>query len=73
MKTTGIQGDVTVQVTGEMYTVSVSTISQASAEKGYNLVISFNSSVNGDHSDKISISGGGLPEAFEINLIGNKY
>lgn len=72
IKTNSIQGDLTVSVTGSMYTVSTNTILQASAENGYNLTITFNPTVSGDHTGKVTISGGGLPSAFEFNLIGRK-
>lgn len=72
IKTNSIQGDLTVGVTGSMYAVSANTISQVSAEFGYNLTVTFNPTTSGQHTGKITISGGGLPNAFELNLTGRK-
>ncbi len=72
IKTNAIQGDLTVGVTGSMYAVSANTISQVSAELGYNLTVTFNPATSGQHTGKITISGGGLPNAFELNLTGKK-
>lgn len=72
IKTNSIQGDLTVGVTGSMYAVSANTISQVSAEFGYNLTVTFNPTTSGQHTGKITISGGGLPNAFELNLTGQK-
>jgi hypothetical protein len=72
VKTNAIQGDLTVEVTGSMYSVSTNTILQTSAESGYNLIITFSPSTSGEHSGKVTISGGGLPTAFELNLTGKK-
>lgn len=72
IKTNSIQGDLTVNVTGSMYSVSENIISQTSAERGYNLTVTFNPTTSGEHTGKVTISGGGLPNAFEINFTGKK-
>ena len=72
IKTTSLQGDLTVQVTGAMYSVSTSIISQAAAESGFNLTVIFNPTTSGAHTGKVTISGGGLTEGFEMNLVGSK-
>ena len=72
VKTASLQGDLTVQVTGEMYSVSATVILKKNAESGYDLIITFNPLTSGNHNGQVTISGGGLPEAFEINLTG-KY
>jgi len=72
IKTAALQGDLIVQVTGTMYTISTSIIPQASAESGYNLTITFNPTTSGTHTGKVTISGGGLVEAFEMNVTGER-
>ncbi|MEA4985460.1 MAG: endonuclease [Paludibacter sp.] len=72
IKTNSIQGDLTVNVTGSMYSVSENIISQTSAERGYNLTVTFNPTTSGEHTGKVTISGGGLPNAFELNFTGKK-
>jgi endonuclease I len=72
IKSAALQGDLIVQVTGTMYAVSTTTILQAAAEEGYELTIIFNPTTSGTHTGKVTITGGGLAEAFEMYVTGER-
>lgn len=72
VKTQDITGDLTVQVTGDGFSVPVSVISAANAEAGYDLTVTFAPGVAGDYTGVLTISGGGLPVDFVVTLSGSK-
>lgn len=72
IKTKNITGDLTVNVVGDMFSVSTATITKSEALNGYVITIFFTPTEVGDHSGTVTISGGDLPEAFIFNLMGSK-
>jgi len=72
VKTTDLTGDLTVTVTGAAFSPSVTTISSAAANNGFNLEITFTPTVSGLSTGSLSISGGGLSPAYEVSLKGTK-
>lgn len=72
VKTNDITGDLTVAVTGAMFSASTATISQAAAGTGYTLTITYNPTAAGAHTGTLTISGGGLNPAYTVNLKGNR-
>lgn len=72
IKSVNITGDLTVQVSGTMFSVATSTISQSVAASGYELAVTFNPTLSGIFTGAVTISGGGLPSSFIINLTGER-
>jgi hypothetical protein len=72
IKTTDLTGDLTVTVTGTMFSSSATTISQAEAGNGFNLEITYTPTATGAHSGTLTISGGGLNPAYSVSLAGAK-
>ncbi len=72
IKTEDITGDLTVSVSGTMFSVSTVTITKSSAESGYSLNIIYNPTSTGTHSGVVTISGGGLSPNYSVNLSGSK-
>lgn len=71
IKTNYIIGDLTVGISGTMFSVNTTTILQSDAENGYNLRVTYNPTSSGSHTGSISITGGGL-SGYTINLSGTK-
>lgn len=71
IKTSTLTGNLSVSVSGEMYSTSATTITKAEAEAGYNLTITYNPTNSGIHNATLSIVGGGLP-AYTVELTGTK-
>ncbi len=72
IKTNNLTGDLSVSLTGEMFRVSVSTISKSDAENGFLLNVSYQPTATGSHTGNLSISGGGLTSNFTVQLTGSK-
>jgi hypothetical protein len=72
IKTNNLTGDLSVSLTGEMFRVSVSTISKSDAENGFLLNVSYQPTATGSHTGNLSISGGGLTSNFIVQLTGSK-
>ena len=72
VKTTDITGDLTVSVSGTGFSVSTTTILQASAEAGYPLMITLTPVASGAYSGTLTISGGGLVTNYQVSLTGTK-
>ena len=72
IKTNSLTGNLTVAISGSMYSASVTTIAKADAEAGFTLLITYNPTANGSHTGIITISGGGLPTSYTANLSGTK-
>jgi hypothetical protein len=72
IKTKNLTGDLSVTLTGEMFSVSVSTISKSDAENGFVLNVSYQPTSTGSHTGNLTISGGGLISNFAVQLTGSK-
>jgi hypothetical protein len=72
IKTKDITGDLSVSLTGEMFTVSVSSISKSDAENGFLLNVSYQPTSTGNHTGSLTISGGGLTTNYVVQLTGSK-
>ena len=72
VKTTGITGDLSVNISGTGFSSMVSSISKNDAQNGYLLEIVFTPTTAGNYSGTLSISGGGLSPSYQINLSGKR-
>ncbi len=72
VKTADITGDLTVTVTGAMYSTSTATISLMQANTGYEISVSYTPTSSGTHTGTLTISGGGLNPAYSVSLNGKK-
>lgn len=72
IKTKDITGDLSVSLTGEMFSVSVNTISKSDAENGFLLNVSYQPTSTGNHTGSLTISGGGLTTNYVVQLTGSK-
>lgn len=72
IKTKNLIGDLSVIVSGEMFSVSTNIISKTDADAGYTLYIYYQPIESGFHSGSVTISGGGLPADFIIRLTGSR-
>ena len=72
VKTADITGDLTVAVTGSMFSASTATISMTQANAGYEINVTYTPAASGTHTGTLTISGGGLNPAFTVNLTGEK-
>jgi len=71
VKTTNVTGDLTVTLSGSMFAVSATAITQSNANSGYNLTVTYNPTALGTHTGTLTISGGGL-SSYSISLSGTK-
>ena len=71
IKTAYITGDLTVSVSGSMFSASTTSIPQANAESGYPLTVTYTPTAAGTHSGTLSITGGGL-SGYSVSLTGKK-
>ena len=71
VKTSTLTGNLTVTVTGTMFSAGVASITKAEAEAGYNLIVSYNPISSGSHTGNLSITGGGLT-GYSASLTGSK-
>lgn len=72
VKTSGITGDLSVAINGAGFSISTATITQANAESGFDITITFDPSSSGNYTGSLTISGGGLMPAFVLNLSGSR-
>lgn len=72
VKTADITGDLTVAVTGSMFSASTATISVAQANAGYEITVTYTPAASGTHTGTLTISGGGLNPAYSVSLSGKK-
>lgn len=72
VKTADITGDLTVTVTGAMFSASTASISVAQANAGYELTVTYTPSASGTHTGTLTITGGGLNPAYSVSLSGKK-
>lgn len=72
VKTADITGDLTVTVTGAMFSASTATISLVQANAGYEISVTYTPTSSGTHTGSLTISGGGLNPAYSVSLIGKK-
>lgn len=72
IKTDNITGALTVSVTGTGFSTSTTEISVNQANQGYILPIIFSPTNAGNYSGTLSITGGGLPSNYSIQLSGVK-
>ena len=72
IKTNALTGNLTVAISGSMYSTSVANIAKADAEAGFTLLVTYNPTASGSHTGNITISGGGLPTNYIANLSGTK-
>jgi hypothetical protein len=72
IKSANITGDLTVQVSGNAFSVSTATIAQSTVLAGYELTITFNPTLSGTYNGSVTISGGGLLTSYVLNLSGEK-
>lgn len=72
LKSVGLVGDLSVVVTGNMFSASVSTINRYSVESGYTLNITYSPTIAGQHNGTLTITGGGLEEPYVVVLSGSK-
>ncbi len=72
VKTADITGDLTVTVTGAMYSTSTATISLMQANTGYEISVSYTPTSSGTHTGTLTISGGGLNPAYSVSLSGKR-
>lgn len=72
IKAAGISGNLSVNVTGEMFSASTPTIIKSNADSGFSLTITYNPTTVGSHIGEVSISGGGLSSSYIISLTGEK-
>ncbi len=69
IKTSGATGNLTVTVTGNGFSASTTSITQANANNGYNLIIYFAPTTAGNYNGTLTISGGGLTPEYMYNLV----
>lgn len=72
IKTSGATGNLTVTVTGNGFSASTTSITQANANNGYNLTIYFAPTTAGNYNGTLTISGGGLTPEYMVQLSGEK-
>jgi hypothetical protein len=72
VKTADITGDLTVTVTGAMFSTSTATISLMQANTGYEISVSYTPTSSGTHTGTLTISGGGLNPAYSVSLSGKR-
>lgn len=72
VKTSDITGDLTVTVTGTMFSASTATISLVQANAGYEISVTYTPTASGSHTGTLTISGGGLNPAYSVSLSGKK-
>lgn len=72
IKTSGATGNLTVTVTGNGFSASATSITQANANNGYNLTIYFAPTTAGNYNGTLTISGGGLTPEYVAQLSGQK-
>ena len=66
-----LTGDLSLSLSGTnvaYFSIPVNTISQANAQTGYSLTITYNAQSIGNHTALLTISGGGLSNAVIVNL-----
>ena len=71
INTRNLTGNLTVNVSGTMFSASTATILKEDAEAGYNLLITYTPTTNGTHTGTVTISGGGLT-GYSVSLTGSK-
>jgi len=72
IKTTNLTANLTVSVSGTMFSASAVSILKTDAEAGYNLLITYAPTVTGTHTGTVAVSGGGLPGNFVVSLTGTR-
>ncbi len=72
IKTSGATGNLTVTVTGNGFSASTTSITQANTNNGYNLTIYFAPTTAGNYNGTLTISGGGLTPEYMVQLSGEK-
>jgi endonuclease I len=71
IKASALTGNLTVNVTGSMFSTPTTTITKAEAEAGYNVTITYNPTAIGSHTGSLNITGGGLTN-YSVSLTGSK-
>ena len=72
VKTTDITGDLSVTVTGEMFSTSTVTLTVLQANSGYDLTVTYTPTASGTHTGTLTISGGGLNPEYSVSLSGKR-
>lgn len=73
IKTTDVMGNLSVVISGtnaNMFSVSAASITKEQANNGYLLTVSYKPTTAAPHQATLTISGGGLPQAKVIELLG---
>lgn len=73
IKGANLTGDLTLAVSGTnagQFSLSATSVSQASAQAGYTLTVTYAAQALGTHNAVLTISGGGIT-AVTVNLLGN--
>ncbi len=71
IKGSNLTGNLTVAVSGDAFSTTVTTVSQADATAGFDIPVKFAPTTRGAHSGTLTISGGGLESAVTVALSGN--
>jgi endonuclease I len=72
VKTSNITSDLTVTVTGAMFSASTATISLIQANAGYEISVTYTPTASGTHTGTLTISGGGLNPPYSVSLSGKR-
>jgi len=72
IKSATITGNLTVTVSGAMFSANTTGITLSEANNGYNLLITYNPTSSGSHTGTLIISGGGLSPDYSVSLSGTK-
>jgi endonuclease I len=72
IKTSNITGELIISVSGTGFSTNISTISVSQANAGVLIPIVFSPNSSGNYTGTFSISGGGLPGNYTVQLTGSK-
>lgn len=73
IKGSNLTGDLTISVSGDGFSTTVSTVSQADATAGFDIPVKFAPTARGVFSGQLIISGGGLEDNVNVALSGTAY